>query len=439
VTLLPREDQKKSICPSIVSSQQRLLRGINIRGVPPLKMASSTNTAEALNTVIATTTSLVAQLEGVVATVANGTSTGQENATSGSATSSSTSNASIDALALCSDSATLLKAHATKISLFIINEPFTPSAIVKVLREISSGALPGLASAVQICDPARYTKVVQKELAWRVGRVLKEFKELVARIPQDGKILSGAKKDGFASKGTGQEKGSIATTGVLWSACDDIVQLGKMGVAGYLVHKVEQFRDTLKDVMEELKEWAEESDEAALEDENGEDDEDQGEGESADVAEVTQSLQATHISDTQAMLDDLMDSQPHIPRDDPDQIRMRLDSCLRRLRLTTLLYQAVVKRRLKILPKLPQPVSSPDSTYASRLDEVMPVLGRIPDGFSNLALAFYDLEPSEIDRLMDQCFFDAFAVSELLVKSWDGRKDEFADWAAKFQVEIKKN
>ncbi len=34
-----------------------------------------------------------------------------------------------------------------------------------------------------------------------------------------------------------------------------MIALTKLGVAGYLVKKVEQFRDTLKDVLEELKEW----------------------------------------------------------------------------------------------------------------------------------------------------------------------------------------
>ncbi len=114
-----------------------------------------------------------------------------------------------------------------------------------------------------------------------------------------------------------------------------------------------------------------------------------------------------------------------------------MDSCLKRLRLTTLLYQAVIKRRLKTLPKFP---SDAESNISVRLNEILPLLKRIPERFGSLALSFYELEAPDIDRLMDQCFFDAFAVSELLAKPWDSGKDkdEFSEWAMKFQVEVKK-
>jgi hypothetical protein len=193
----------------------------------------------------------------------------------------------------------------------------------------------------------------------------------------------------------------------------------KRGFAGNLAHKVEQLRDTLKDVMEELKEWGEEA----------------AEGDEGDGSDDQSDAGSDSVSDAQAILDDLMNSQRYIPRDDPDKIRERLDSCLKRLRLTTLLYQATVKRRIKPLPHLPP--NSP-SDIPARLDEVISVLKRIPESFGSLAMAFYELDRSEIDRLMDECFFDAFAASEFLVKPWDGQKDEFSDWALRFQVEIKK-
>jgi hypothetical protein len=67
----------------------------------------------------------------------------------------------------------------------------------------------------------------------------------------------------------------------------------------------------------------------------------------------------------------------------------------------------------------------------------MPILSGMPERFGDLAEAFYELNSSEIDRLMDQCFFDAFAVAELLAKPWEGQSDAFTTWVAKFQVEIK--
>ncbi|KLU82507.1 hypothetical protein MAPG_01579 [Magnaporthiopsis poae ATCC 64411] len=328
----------------------------------------------------------------------------------------------LNALELASASAELIRAYATKISLFIINEPFTPTAIAKVLRELLKEALPSIVMAAQLCVSSRYTATFRKDLAWRCGRVLKELRVLLLKVPSDGKVLSDAQKNG--SKELGGDKGSLAMTGLLWNACDELTSITKGGVAAHLAKKVEQYRDTLKDVMEELKEWGEETDE---------DDEDEIAPDYGDADDPAQSA----ISSTQAMLDDLMNSQRHIPADDPDNIRPRLESCLRRIRLTTLLYQAIIKRRLKTLPRLPTPAAS---VVCSRVDEVLSMLRNIPDGFNDVAAAFYELSPADIDKHMDQRFLDAFTISEMLLKPWTGaEKDEFTDWALKFQVEIKKN
>ncbi|KAJ4423111.1 hypothetical protein N0V82_002240 [Gnomoniopsis sp. IMI 355080] len=344
----------------------------------------------------------------------------------------------LDTLALARDVATLIKAHSTKISLFIINEPFTPSAISAVLRQLIEEPIPAIATAVQQCHSDLYTKIIRRDLAWRCGRVLKELRELIEKIPKDGKVVPQDKRNGLS--GAKAEKGSIITTGLLWGACDEVISFSNLGVAGHLTRKAEQFRDTLKDVLDELKEWSDEQDEVDDDEDDDADENADGEEPSAEnqVDGLANDMHNTHIS-TQAMLDEFMNSSNNIPRDDPDKIKERLASTLRRLRLTVLLYQALTKRRLKALPKLPLDSSNTASVVVSRLDEVMPLLARITDRFNSLAVAFYDLDSAEITRLMDQCFFDAFAVSELLAKPWDGQKDEFTDWVAKFQLEIKKN
>lgn len=341
----------------------------------------------------------------------------------------------MDALALARDVATLIKAHSTKLSLFIINEPFTPSAISTVLRQLIEGPIPALATAVQQCHADLFTKLIRRDLAWRCGRVLKELRELIVKIPKDGKVLPQHSRNGLSSARA--EKGSIITTGLLWGACDEVISFANLGVAGHVAQRAEQFRDTLKDVLDELKEWSDEQDEVDSDEDVDADGGAAGENQADDP--VSNSNIAHDTISTQAMLDDIMNSSNNIPRGDPDKIKERLDSTLRRLRLTVLLYQALGKRRLKILPKLPLDSADSGSVVVSRLDEVMPLLRRITDRFNSLAVAFYDLDSAEITKLMDQCFFDAFAVSELLAKPWDGQKDEFTDWVTKFQVEIKRN
>lgn len=330
-------------------------------------------------------------------------------------------------LELARDAATLVRAHATKLSLLLINEPFSASAIADVLKQLLSGPVLGVASAAQACDPARCTAFFRKELAWRSRRVLITLGELLGKIPKDGKPLSGVKKSGVG--GAADDKGSLPATGLLWSACDEVVALVGKGVGGYFVKRTEEWRDTLKDVMEELKDWG---------DEEPDDDEEDEEEDAAHEADVDGAQNGS--SAAQDLLDDLMGSGQAIPRDDPKAIRPRLESSLRRVRLVVLLYQAVIKRRLKKLPPLPA-ASAGDSTHVpQRLDEAARVLSALPDAFGDLAAAFYDMEPVAIDGAADDCFFKAFAAGELLSAPWDGGgTDEFSEWTEKFKTQVKKS
>jgi len=365
---------------------------------------------DSLKALVQSTSSLIAQLENDLHSAALDKIQQATNAAPAPADA-----APVDTLALAHDSATLIKAHTTKLSLLIINEPFTPSAIVKVLRELAAGPVPAIASAVQLCAADTYTSIARQDLAWRCYQVLKELRGFVDLIPLNGKTLSVERKNGANG-----DKGSILATGVIWAACDDVILLKQLGIRGLLVKKVEEYRDTLQDVLEELKEWSEEID-------DDDDDEEDNEIDNKDDED------GTHLS-AQQMLDDLMTSQ-RIPRDDPDKIRERLDSCLKRLRLTTLLYSAIIKRRIKTLPPLPAKEATP---VAERLDQMLPILKRLPHQFGEVACAFYELDPGDIDKAMDACISDAVAASEMLKIPWEANKDGFTEWAEKFQISIKK-
>lgn len=356
---------------------------------------------KALETLITTASTLLEQLQSILTSI-------QRSPTTPSASAAETKD--IDALALARDCSSLIRAHGTKISLLVINEPFTPSAIATVVRELVKGPIPGLATAAQACETKLYTAVVRKELAYRVGKVLAELSNLLNRVPKDGKVLSGVGRDSGS--------GSLALTGMLWSACDEVVALANMGVGGFFVKKAEEWRDTLKDVMEELKEWGEE-----------EDDEDEDED---DVDDLTDKMNDASLSN-QEILDEMMNASSAIPRSDPDKIRPRLDSTLKRLRMVVLLYQALSKRRFKKLPK-----DTTKGDMPAKLDSTANVLAALPDKFGDLAEAFYELDGEEIDKLMENCFESAVGVSEVLKQGWEGESDEFSEWMEKFKVEVKK-
>lgn len=365
-------------------------------------MADSKSKAEkdldALKLTVQTTSTLITQLQ------------------SSTSNSDTPKESSVNALDLARDTASLIRAHSTKLSLLIINKPFTVSALSTVLRELVSGPLPGLASAVELCNAAKYTKAMSAELEWRAKKVFMELGTLVNEIPLDGKTLTEDQKNG-TGKTVG--KGSLASTGVVWEACDAVIELRKLGIAGLLIKKADQYRDLLKDALEELQEWGEEES-------DGEDQDDFPEDEDTDGV-------ATSAQDA---VDNIFGSQRHIPSEDPEKIRPRLESAQKRLKLVVLMYQAVVKRRFKTLPLFPRPHPPPetkentndDQNIISCLDEVLDVLKKIPDTTDELASAFYELDVAEIGKRMDECFFAAFAASELLAKNWKGEEDEFTAW-----------
>ena len=240
-----------------------------------------------------------------------------------------------------------------------------------------------------------------------------ELGTLIEAIPLDGQILSEHEKNGT---GNSKGKGSLASTGVVWDACDGVMQLKKLGIAGLVIKKAEEYRDLLKDALEELQEWgAEEPDE---------DEEDEASGDEDDELSA------------QDAVDNIFGSQRHISLEDPEKIRPRLESSQKRLRLVILMYAAVIKRRFKTLPALPHPDLPPelkeqskeDPGIVSTLDAVLDSMKQLPDITDEMASAFYELDAKEIDKRMDECFFKGFATAELLLKDWEGQKDEFTTW-----------
>lgn len=298
-------------------------------------------------------------------------------------------------LSAATDEARKLKKNAAKIALLIINEPFTPSAITKELRNLVQNCIVGLSNAIELCDPWRYTCTMSAELAHRSQILWKELETFVTTIPEDGKVLS---KD--QQKGNGQTKGngSLAETGLLWQACDSIIELGEIGILGLFDKKTQTYRDQLKDALEELKEWGEEE---------GEDDDENSHDEGDSMCE-----------------EDMFDQRP-IPKSDPDRIRPRLDTTTQRARTICLLYNSVIKRRFKSMPG--------PGKFTLPVDLALRSLSRIPEVMDELVGAFYDLNPGCIDRLMGDLFTDAVEVVDLLALGWAGESDEFTKWAAKFK------
>lgn len=298
------------------------------------------------------------------------------------------------------DSANLLKAHTTKLSLLTLNAPFTPSAVVKVLRELATTCLPAMMGAVQICEQEQATwgTLMGGEVQARVRRVFREMEMLLREVQA---VASGNSE-------LNRRRDSLSSTGVVWESCDALAMLEKIGIAGLAVQKAEQYRDTIKDAIAELREWAEGED---LDSEGHDallDDQDEGVGGDGDS------------------LDDLFNAANSMPKDRPE-LRALIDESEGKLKKVVLLYGAIVKRRLKTFV-LGEAVHG----NVARMDDAMRHLQRTPHLVDESASYFYDLDEERVRQMLESCVVEAKQAGSAIVLDWEGKEDALTTWIGKW-------
>ncbi|KAJ5175455.1 uncharacterized protein N7482_001332 [Penicillium canariense] len=221
--------------------------------------------AQQFPTVINTTLTLVEQFQGTlspsIAIQAIQTQTPTKDATA---------TATANALPLLSTSAVGLRAQVTKLSLLAITAPFTHSAVNTVLRACNESVLPSLVTAALLVTPSEYTKAFHSEVLVLVKTALIEFTTLVKDVKGIAEAKDQAKKDdpkkkeGDISKA---EKDAVTlAVGRVWDACDAVSEVATKGIVGFVVRRVEQWRDLVRDAVEELEDWDPEEDDEFFDD-----------------------------------------------------------------------------------------------------------------------------------------------------------------------------
>ncbi|KAF2765267.1 hypothetical protein EJ03DRAFT_210755 [Teratosphaeria nubilosa] len=305
------------------------------------------------------------------------------------------------------DSAKLLKAHTTKISLLSINKPFSPLAVQRIVKDVSGTCLPAMMSAVQICDQEKvvFGTTMPREAHLRVRRVFKEIETLLEEVRSVAQGNEPRKRD------------SLNSTGVVWESCEAVIELERLDIAGLAVQKAEQWRDTIKDAIEELREWKE-----------GEDLESEGQDELLGSDDEG-------VDGDRDSIEDIFNAANSMPKDRPE-LESVVEDADRRLKKIVLLYNAVIKRRLKMYKS-----SSDEADGASknidRLDEAMERLRRLPHQVDELVSCFYDLDDVRAMAQLRKCVAEASHVAERFSTGWDGREDEFTTWSGKWKEAIK--
>ena len=304
-----------------------------------------------------------------------------------------------------------MKAHVTKLSLLAINKPFTASAVTKVIRELTGTCLPALISAVQICEQEKSTwgGFMGREAQHRVRRVFKELESLLQEVRN---IAQGS---GAGFRGN---RDSLSSTGVVWESCDALLELKKLGLAGLAVQKAEQWRDTIKDAITELQEWKE-----------GEDLDTEGQKDA-----LLDSDDEAVEGDTDS-IEDMFNAANSMPADRPE-LKQLVEEAMEKLKKIGILYQALIKRRLKSYTSEAGDQKAGKQSSAEYLDSIVTNMRVMPHMVDELASTFYDLDEEQAKSALERCLIKARDTAALAELTYSGAEDEFTVWSKKWKEAI---
>ncbi|KXL42671.1 MAG: hypothetical protein FE78DRAFT_132499, partial [Acidomyces sp. 'richmondensis'] len=311
---------------------------------------------------------------------------------------------SISALPILHDTARLLRAHTTKISLLALQTPFPHSATSKVLREMSTSCFPALKTGIHIClhpQPAPCGRTMTEEVRIRSRRLCVELTAFLREVRD-------------VSRGrTARRDQSLKATGVIWEACDDLAALAEVGTSGLAVRKGEEWRCLLEDAIEELREWRE-----------GEDTEQEGDWDGL-LDEDDEAVEG----DREGAVEGIFHAANSFPRGD-EEWESLVEDATGKLKKIVLLYRAVVKRRMETFSH------DGDSEAVARLDAIIDGLRRIPQMVDELAGTFYELDVDGVETQLKLCVSEAKDVVDKARFGWDGSEDTFTTWCKKWEEAI---
>ncbi|CAK41839.1 hypothetical protein CBS63078_3693 [Aspergillus niger] len=348
--------------------------------------------SEKLQSTLTTSLTLLEQFQGAIASPSSDIS-------------SSTDLSGKDALPLLSAASTTLKSQVTKLSLLTITSPFTPSAVTSVINALNESVLPSLVAAALLVTPAHHTKAFQSEVHVLTQTALKETTALLQEVQTVAKKAEDAQKK---EAGLSQSEKDVVTVaaGRLWDSCDVLIDIAAKGVVGFVVRRVEEWRDLVRDAVQEIEEWDpnEEGDDffddLLSDDGKGKADEDDEEDEDDDDDEDTAALQE------------------------------QKKSALRILKPVSQIYPTISANRLK--------KTSDSPSLVGKLESLMKYLQQIPGHVDEVAGALYEANTEkslQYMRITKDCAVKAVNLASLPLDVTDSadapqeKEDKFTTWA----------
>jgi len=300
-----------------------------------------------------------------------------------------------------------LKAQTTKLSLLILNKPFTPSAIIYILDACSSGCLPAMMSALELCPAEIYTNLLHSHIQSSLSKIMTELLNLIASTPRNEHGIDPQSRD------------TLASTGVLWAECDKLVTLASHGLVSLATQRVEEYHSLLKDAIEELEDW--------------DPDEEDSESE-PDSAFPTKQMQAPIATPDAPSIAPSLQALSIVPI---AELRKRSLSILRTIRV---LFPALQKRRVSTFPNVTSTTNSkslPASTLVQGLDSIISSTQAFSEIADEVAGALYEGDQVQVSGRLKSLREEAEACASRAKVDWKGVEDEFSRWLEKWVIRLK--
>ncbi|KAL4932283.1 uncharacterized protein BDV17DRAFT_192402 [Aspergillus undulatus] len=305
-----------------------------------------------------------------------------------------------DPLPLLSSSSTALKSHVTKLSLLAITSPFTPSAVTTVLSTLNDSVLPSLVTASLLITPESHTRAFQTEIRVLAGTALKETALLLKEV----QVIAEEKAD---KKNLDQaEKGTVTVAaGRVWDACDVLVDVATKGVIGFVVRRAEEYRDLVRDAVDEIEQWDPDEEDDFYDDLLGDEGAADKNGDGGDSEE-----------------DDDEDSAAQLARK---------KGALRILKPVAQIYPAIISNRLK---KAPAPLVP---SQVKTLEALVKSLQQIPNHVDEVAGALYEDDVDKYTCQLGKAKSSALKAVGLITFPWGSKPnsseqdagDKFTIWS----------
>ncbi|EPS38457.1 hypothetical protein H072_7802 [Dactylellina haptotyla CBS 200.50] len=352
---------------------------------------------------------------------------------------------SVALYAFLTDFANLTKAYATRLGL-VTNPPIADStypAIARILVDVQNSVLPVASSAPYIASKERYGSTMHTAVVNGVVDLLKGIEEMVKGVQSN---ISGdaASESQNSDKGKKRQeinitdlrqalpsitKSPYTSTGQIWSSADHLLSISQKHLIGLVESKLQSHADMLNDCIAEFKEWVSD----AAEELNGEDsgfDEDESQSDSAHAGLVDEDdffgLEGDNAKVTKEVL-------------------TAAEATQKKLKLTSMLYAAAMKRRVKdpstrLGGVFTSQVTEDGNEYSvekerntDRLGQIVEISKLLAEKADNLAAAFYDGEDiGVIIDLREEFVRHAVNLAEVCKLNSEGGDDTPSAWFGKF-------